>query len=109
MTVPIDNGFIYVEPIYIKAGQQGAAIPQMQAIVFSANRQLILVETKSLPEAINQFFARQGAILTPAPGTTGTTGAGTTIPSQIKDTILKQIEQLKQQMDALEKAVRSMK
>lgn len=109
MTVPIDNGFIYVEPIYIKAEQQGASIPQMQAIVFSANRQLILSETKSLPEAINQFFARQGATLTPAPGTTGTTGTGTTIPSQIKDTILKQIELLKQQMDALEKAVRSMK
>lgn len=102
MTVPIDGGFAYVEPIYIKAAQQGASIPQMQAIVFAIDKKLILAETKSLPEAINQFFAKEAPIPTPS----GETPA----PGNIKpkDFLLKKIEQLKTQLQDLEKAIRSM-
>lgn len=104
LAVPIDGGFIYVEPIYIKAQQQGASIPQMQAIVFAIDKKIIMVETKSLDRVIAEFFAREGV-----PGRP--TDEGPTDKPRVvnpKDTILKKIELLKQQLDELENQVKSL-
>lgn len=101
LVVPIDGGFIYVEPIYIKAQQQGASIPQMQAIVFAVDKKIVMVETKSLDTAIATFFAGQGT--PPPPGQ-----ARETKVVNPKDSILKKIESLKQQIQDLEDAVKSL-
>jgi uncharacterized membrane protein (UPF0182 family) len=102
MTVPIDDGFIYVEPIYIKAEQQGASIPQMQAIVFAIDKKIIMVETKSLDKAVADFFAREGR----AEPVSGEPGKPQTVKP--KDSILQKIEALKKQLQDLEQEVRTL-
>jgi hypothetical protein len=59
ITLPMNGGFIYVEPIYLKAEREGSSIPQMQAIVFAVGKELIMVETNELDEAIRAFFLGQ--------------------------------------------------
>lgn len=56
ITLPMNGGFIYVEPIFLKAEREGSSIPQMQAIVFAVGKELIMVETNDLDVAINAFF-----------------------------------------------------
>ncbi|HEX3030834.1 MAG TPA: UPF0182 family protein [Bacillota bacterium] len=121
MVVPIDNGFIYVEPIYIKADNEGASIPQMQAIVFAIDKKIILVETNSLDKTIAAFFAGQqsgtstpgttggtaGTPLTPgAPGTPVTPGTPGTRPS--KADILRSIQELQRQLQTLQEQVNNL-
>lgn len=111
MVVPIDNGFIYVEPIYIKATNEGASIPQMQAIVFAIDKKIVLVETNSLEKTIETFFAGQTAP-TNKPGTPGTSGAtgipGTPGAKTGKAAILQAIEELKRQLQALQEQVNNL-
>jgi len=59
ITLPMNGGFIYVEPIYLKAEREGSSIPQMQAIVFAVGKDLIMVETNELDVAIKAFFEKQ--------------------------------------------------
>ncbi|QRN84600.1 UPF0182 family protein [Clostridia bacterium] len=59
ITLPMEGGFIYIEPIYLKAEREGSSIPQMQAIVFAVGKELIMVETNELDEAIEAFFLGQ--------------------------------------------------
>jgi len=120
LAVPIDDGFIYVEPIYIRAEQQGASIPQMQAIVFAIDKKIVMVETKSLDRAVAEFFAQEGrqglppgnAPETGKPGDSGAPEApgGSDEPRQVtpKESVLQQIEQLKKQLEALEQDVKSL-
>lgn len=108
LAVPIDGGFMYVEPIYIKAQQQGASIPQMQAIVFAVDKKVVMVETKSLDQAIAAFFAREGAPSEPAKEEEKPQEG---VPPKIvnpKDNLLKQIELLKKQLQDLEDQVKSL-
>jgi len=102
LVVPIDNGFIYVEPIYIKADKQGASIPQMQAIVFAIDKKIVMVETNSLDEAMKVFFAKAG-LNEPAPAEPGK-------PREIntKEAILQKIDLIKQQLQELEKEIQGM-
>ncbi|WP_418791559.1 UPF0182 family protein [Phosphitispora sp. TUW77] len=114
LAVPIDDGFIYVEPIYIKAAQQGASIPQMQAIVFAIDKKIIMVETKDLDTAVAKFFAQEGmqgippedAVDTGKPEDSG--GLEETRQVTPKESILQQIEQLKKQLESLEQNVKSL-
>ncbi|MHB9095649.1 MAG: UPF0182 family membrane protein [Eubacteriales bacterium] len=109
LAVPIDGGFVYVEPIYIKAEQQGASIPQMQAIVFAVDKKIIMVETNSLDKAVADFFAREGTPGTGTPSVSGPPGEpGTPKIVTPKDSVLKKIESLKQQLLELENEVKSM-
>lgn len=59
LTIPMDGGFLYVEPIYLKAQREGSSIPQMQAIVLATGRDLIMVETNELDEVIRQYFQEE--------------------------------------------------
>lgn len=110
LAVPIDGGFIYVEPIYIKAVQQGASIPQMQAIVFAIDKKIIMVETKSLDKAMAAFFAQEGlAPETPAtPGTPPPAEAGQPKVVNPKDSIMQKIQDIKRQLQDLESQVKSL-
>lgn len=103
LAVPIDGGFVYVEPIYIRAEQQGASIPQMQAIVFAIDKKIVMVETKSLDEAVAEFFAREGS-----PGEPEKNNNGETKVVNPKESILEQIKMLKKQLDQLESQVKSL-
>ena len=102
LTVPIDGGFIYVEPIYIRAEQQGASIPQMQAIVFAIDKKIIMVETKSLDKAVADYFSREGSGA-PVPGE-----PNKPLVLNPKDSILKKIEALKKQLQDIEQEVKSL-
>jgi len=117
LSVPIDGGFVYVEPIYIKAEQQGASIPQMQAIVFAIDKKIVMVETKSLDRAVAEFFAGEGLAGTRpvAPGKPGgpdepddTDRPGEPRTVSPKESVLRKIELLKQQLMDLEKEVESL-
>ncbi len=113
MTVPIDGGFIYVEPIYIKAAQQGTSIPQMQAIVFAVDKRIIMVETNSLDEAIREFFGRPEDLEEPgekAPDPTEVEPTEPGAPPGVapKESILKKLEILRQQIIELEEEIKSL-
>ena len=109
LAVPLDGGFIYVEPIYIRAEQQGASIPQMQAIVFAIDKQIVMVETNSLDEAVAAFFDAEGrkeqppAEREPADTTPGE-------PRQVtpKKSILERIQQLQEELKQLEEDIESL-
>lgn len=101
LVVPIDNGFIYVEPIYIKADKQGASIPQMQAIVFAIDKKIVMVETNSLDKAMEVFFAKAG-LNEPSPSPEQPQEVNT------KEAILKKIDLIKQQLQELEKEVQGL-
>lgn len=105
MAVPIDGGFIYVEPIYIRAEKQGVSIPQMQAIVFAIDKKVVMVETNSLDKSIAKFFAIEGMKEPTQQEPTRPTEPRILKP---KDSILEKIEDLKRQLEELEEAVRSM-
>lgn len=107
LAVPIDGGFIYVEPIYLKGTQQGASIPQMQAIVFAIDKKVVMVETKSLDKAMAEFFAKEG--LAPAtPEAPTPTEPGQPKVVNPKDSILQKIEEIKKQLQDLESQVKSL-
>jgi len=111
LVVPIDGGFVYVEPIYIRAEKQGASIPQMQAIVFAVEKKIIMVETNSLDEAIAEFFGQKGLPEKPAEETPDTDSDTDPKEPQIvqpKESILEKLEQLKKQILELEEAVKSL-
>jgi len=110
LAVPIDGGFVYVEPIYIKGAQQGASIPQMQAIVFAIDKKLVMVETNSLDKAMAEFFAEQG--LTPetpeTPETPAPAEPGQPKVVKPKDSVLEKIKDIKRQLEDLEDQVKSL-
>ncbi|MDS1029783.1 UPF0182 family protein [Bacillota bacterium LX-D] len=104
IAVPIDGGFVYVEPIYIKAARQGTSIPQMQAIVFAIDKKVVLLETKSLDKAVAQFFSQAGL-------PEQSTQPGETTKPQVvnpKEAILKQIQDLKNKLQELENQVKDL-
>lgn len=116
LVVPIDNGFIYVEPIYIKAAKQGASIPQMQAIVFAIDKKIVMVETNSIDTAIQQFFSQSGLSQTGLnqPGQAGITQPGGQAQPGVpgapasKDALLKRLETIRQELQQLEQQIRNM-
>lgn len=105
LVVPLDGGFIYVEPIYIKAEKQGASIPQMQAIVFAIDKKLVLAETKYLDKAVAQFFGQETISEEPDPQQPPSSQSET---PDLRSTILNKIKILKQQLEELEKTVQSL-
>lgn len=104
LVVPIDNGFVYIEPIYIKADKQGASIPQMQAIVFAIDKKIVMVETNSLDKAMEVFFAKLGATDTSGPPDV----SGPPKAISTKEAVMKQINLIKQQLQELEKEIGKM-
>ncbi len=67
--IPVDDGFLYVEPVYLRA--EGNDIPQLKRVIVSDGNSVAMAET--LDEAINMVFgggATQGRAATGAPAET---------------------------------------
>ncbi|MFZ3171551.1 MAG: UPF0182 family protein [Carboxydocellales bacterium] len=100
LVVPIDDGFLYVEPIYIRAEKQGASIPQMQAIVFAIDKKIVMVETNSLDKAMEVFFNKAGLDEPTTPDQPGVVNT--------KQNILSKINLIRQQLQELEREIQNM-
>ena len=48
--VPLDSGFIYVQPLFLSTQTQGSSIPELQRVVVSDGRAVVMGH--SLPEAV---------------------------------------------------------
>lgn len=68
LVIPIDQTFIYVEPVYLIA--EGTDIPQLKRVIVSNGRQITMAPT--LKQALNVAFGDQSqpAFLTPPAATT---------------------------------------
>ena len=52
--IPIENSILYVEPIYISSGKDGAALPEIKRIVVAYNDKVVARPT--LDEGIKALF-----------------------------------------------------
>lgn len=105
LVVPIDGGFIYVEPIYIEADRQGGSIPQLQAIVFAIDKKITMIETNNLDEAVAKFFSKKVGTSTVVKDVPANINDKTTIS---KEDIIEQIRKLKQQLEKLENDLKNL-
>lgn len=102
--IPIDNTFIYVQPIYIKA--ESSPLPQMQRVIVSYKDKLVMEPT--LKGAINKIFGpvfeqtdttQTGNAITPNPNVGNDNK--TTLNSTFAD-----IQRIKQEINALEEKLK---
>ena len=82
LTLPVGNGLLYVQPVYVRATANSAAYPLLQKVLISFGDQIGFDNT--LQGALDQVFGgnagttltnNSGAPSTTSPGTTGTTGS----------------------------------
>ncbi|MGE4272848.1 MAG: UPF0182 family protein [Desulfitobacterium sp.] len=115
--LPIAENFIYVEPIYLQANTAGS-IPEMRRVVVAYEDRIVMAET--LDDALAQLFGAK-ILLTNSPHANTanqnvpsmSSTAGNSLSQEnamIKDTqsLLKQIEQLRELLNQLEDQLRSM-
>jgi uncharacterized membrane protein (UPF0182 family) len=82
LTLPVGNGLLYVQPVYVRATSNTAAYPLLQKVLVSFGDQIGFDDT--LKGALDQVFGGNSGtsagnnIPTTTPGTTGATGSGTT-------------------------------
>jgi len=82
LTLPVGNGLLYVQPVYVRATANTAAYPLLQKILVSFGDQIGFDDT--LKGALDQVFGGNSGtsagnnIPTTTPGTNGATGSGTT-------------------------------
>ncbi|MEE1804441.1 MULTISPECIES: UPF0182 family protein [unclassified Streptomyces] len=74
LTVPLDGGFLYIEPVYARGGS--ANYPLLKKVAVSYGGKPVFKDT--LPEALNAVFGAEG---TEQPGTTEPPGDTTTPPA----------------------------
>ena len=104
LAVPIDDGFIYVEPIYIEADREGSSIPQLQAIVIAVDKKVVMVETNDLDEAIAKFFGSQAPVIKEAiPNAPVAPIEGVKVQELDKQEIINKLRDLRDQLETLEK------
>ncbi|MEV7995928.1 UPF0182 family protein [Streptomyces sp. NPDC086077] len=72
LTVPLDGGLLYVEPVYVRGG--GLQYPLLRKVLVSYGGNTAFEDT--LDEALNKVFGAQGSAPPPDEGT----GDGTTTP-----------------------------
>ena len=76
ISLPVDNGILYVEPVYVKAGNQDTAAPLLQKVLMSyGDGGTYVVLADSLKEGLDQLvlLGKQAATGTNPGGNTGTT------------------------------------
>ncbi|AGA69350.1 hypothetical protein Desdi_1901 [Desulfitobacterium dichloroeliminans LMG P-21439] len=115
--LPLAGNFLYVEPIYLQADTDGS-IPEMRRVVVAYEDRIVMTET--LAEALAQLFGVKN-LLTDLPQAITSNQDVPTISSKaanpfsqesavLEDTqsLLKQIEQLREMLNQLENQLRSM-
>ncbi|MGW6459964.1 UPF0182 family membrane protein [Streptomyces sp. NPDC055078] len=66
LTIPLDGGFLYVEPVYARGGSANYPLLKKVAAAYSGGKPVF---KDSLPEALNAVFGEEGAApTTPPPG-----------------------------------------
>jgi uncharacterized membrane protein (UPF0182 family) len=82
LVLPIDNSFLYVEPIYIQAQQ--ASMPQLKKVAIAMGNRLAYADTyeQALQDLIAQTTAgvTRSEAATPMPVVSGTAPAGSALP-----------------------------
>jgi uncharacterized membrane protein (UPF0182 family) len=66
LTIPIGEGFLYVQPIYLRSQQEQAAIPELKRVIAVNGQQVAFAET--LGEALQQLFGEAAPVEPPEPG-----------------------------------------
>ncbi len=93
LVLPIDNTFLYVEPLYIQARE--ARMPQLKKIVLAVGDTLIYTDTYA--EALAQLTGTTSApaeqAASPAAAAPATTPAATAAPPQLRDPRIDEIRQ----------------
>ena len=74
IVTPIENSFLYVVPLYLKA--EGTNFPQLKRVIAVAGEKVVMEPT--LDEALNALFGTQQPQATPAAQATGATEGMTT-------------------------------
>lgn len=80
LTLPVDGGLLYVEPVYIERANQQAAFPQLNRVLVAYGDRIGYAPT--LREALNQVFGAGAGDATVSPGQQETSppGQGATRP-----------------------------
>lgn len=111
LAIPMGGGFIYIEPIYLQS-DKGGSIPEMKRVILAYQDHLVMAE--NLGSALVQVFGNQS----PQPVTPGqstgpvpvppSTGAAPPDSNKITiNSILDQINQLKNILDNLENQLKT--
>ncbi|MER6024489.1 UPF0182 family protein [Streptomyces sp. NPDC001851] len=96
LTVPLDGGLLYVEPVYVRGG--GLKYPLLRKVLVTYEGRTAFENT--LGEALDKVFGTQGATTTPPD--TGTT----TPPTSANPTVQQALADAQKAYDAGQKALR---
>jgi uncharacterized membrane protein (UPF0182 family) len=80
ISLPVEDGMLYVEPVYVKSGQENA-VPLLQKVLMSyGDGSTYVVLANSLKEGLDQLVAL-GKSQTPTTGTSPPSSTGTPTPA----------------------------
>jgi hypothetical protein len=88
ISLPVQNGILYVEPVYVKTGNQDSAAPLLQRILMSygdgGTYVVLATDLKSgLQDLVNQGKQAVGSNTGTNPGQTGNNPPPTTLPTEL--------------------------
>ena len=95
IVIPIENSFLYVVPLYLKA--EGTNFPQLKRVIVATGDKVVMEPT--LDEALSSLFGTSPAQPSPAGQTSGTQGL---LPTAVLD-------QARAQLAEAQKAINSLK
>ncbi|MEU9001715.1 UPF0182 family protein [Streptomyces sp. NPDC059982] len=106
LTVPLDGGMLYVEPVYVRSS--GLKYPLLRKVLVTYGGQTAFEDT--LEKALNVVFGAEAPTTptTPTPPTTTPPGEGTTTPPTSQDpTVKAALDDAQKAVEAAEKARQS--
>jgi uncharacterized protein len=77
IVTPIENSFLYVVPLYLKA--EGTNFPQLKRVIAVAGDKVVMEPT--LDEALSALFGKQGPQMAGKPAQPETTGTAAQVPN----------------------------
>ncbi|MFC7842385.1 UPF0182 family protein [Streptomyces sp. NPDC057382] len=100
LTVPLDGGLLYVEPVYVRGG--GLKYPLLRKVLVTYGGQTAFENT--LDEALNKVFGTEGA--TPEPPDEGDNDPTPPPPSSKNPTVQEALEDAQKAFDAGQEALK---
>ncbi|MGW0611109.1 UPF0182 family membrane protein [Streptomyces sp. NPDC002788] len=100
LTVPLDGGLLYVEPVYVRGG--GLKYPLLRKVLVTYGGQTAFENT--LDEALNKVFGTEGA--TPEPPDEGDTETTPPPPTSDNPTVQQALEDAQKAFDAGQEALK---
>jgi uncharacterized membrane protein (UPF0182 family) len=101
IVIPIENSFLYVVPLYLKA--EGTNFPQLKRVIAATGDKVVMEPT--LDEALTSLFETA----TPPLGVTQSQQAGgaTQLPKPTRDQVMAQLQDAQKAIDALKRLLAS--